>query len=96
MSGARVTRFDEFFGDANAIEVRLAPIDVGFDLRANGMVASIPSDTKIASYEYEGVRYVVEGTSDEVIEALESAGYDAREVHKLEPGELAIAGKNAL
>lgn len=63
--------------NVTAISVRLAPIDVGCDLRLDDVRIEIPADTSRASYAGDdGVRYVVEGTLAEVCKVLRDAGYD--------------------
>ena len=59
------------------IKYRLAPIDVGFDLRVADMAISVdPADDPIrVSYEEAGERYVVEGAQAEVLEHLGQVGY---------------------
>lgn len=72
----RITRFDDFAGDARAIAVRAAPLDVGFDLRAEKMAVQVPADTTIASYaDRQGRRFVVEGTAEEIRAVLRKHGY---------------------
>jgi hypothetical protein len=72
------------------IQVRLSPIDLGFDLRTVGTTVQLPGNTKIVSYEYEGAHLVVTGSLDEIWETLESAGYtveDAMITISLDSGE---------
>lgn len=72
---ARIIAFGHF-ADVSSIRVRLAPIDVGFDLRAQHMAVSLPADTMVASYaDHVGNRFVVEGTWDEIARVLRKAGY---------------------
>jgi hypothetical protein len=71
----RVTTFDDFGGNVNEIDVRVAPIDVGFDLRGENMVVRLPAGTRIASYEHNGERLVVEGKTSDVARVLRAAGY---------------------
>ena len=76
----KITPFDRY-GDVGRIGVRLAPLDVGFDLRATGHVVRLPPGTKVASYgdrarsESDDDRYVVEGTASEIACVLRNAGY---------------------
>jgi hypothetical protein len=73
---ARVTPFAAYRGSVSEIRVRLAPIDVGFDLRGKNVPAEFPPDTTVASYAtVDGKRCVVEGTPSEVVETLRAAGY---------------------
>lgn len=71
----KITAFDAH-SDVQSIGVRLAPIDVGFDLRTQRMSASLPLDTTIASYaDHSGRRWVVEGSAEEIAGVLRKAGY---------------------
>lgn len=72
---AKITTFDDA-GDVQSIEVRVAPLDVGFDLRRQRMAVSIPEGTTRASYATrKDARFVVEGTTDEVIREFTRHGY---------------------
>lgn len=72
---ARIALFDDA-NDVSSIEIRVAPVDVGFDLRVQGMPVQIPDGTTRASYaDRRGTRYVVDGTTDEVIAELSRHGY---------------------
>lgn len=60
------------------IRYRLAPIDVGFDLRVQNMpIAVDPKDDpiRISYEESDGERYVIEGPQPEVLEHLRELGY---------------------
>jgi len=71
----KITPFDAA-GDVQSIQVRVAPLDVGFDLRLQDMAVSIPEGTTRASYgDRKGARYVVDGTTEEVIAELTRHGY---------------------
>lgn len=61
--------------NVHEIGLRLAPIDVGFDLRAHHTLVEVPTDTTRASYAVDGQRMVAEGTRAEIIQALRCAGY---------------------
>ena len=64
--------------DVRSIRYRLAPIDVGFDLRVQDMLVLVdPEDDPLrVSYEdNDGERYVIEGPQAEVLEYLREAGY---------------------
>jgi hypothetical protein len=63
------------YPDHSSIALRLAPIDVGFDLRVTATNVEVPHGTTVASYEHGGECLVVEGTLADVWEVLESAGY---------------------
>ena len=67
----KITKFDahpNVFG----IGLRVAPIDVGFGARTQGMATPIPA---VASYGCIGERLVVEGTPKEIAAELRRAGY---------------------
>ncbi len=55
--------------------VRLAPIDVGFDVRLHDMAVEVPPDATSAGCERDGQTWLVEGTRDEVVAELVAAGY---------------------
>ena len=64
--------------DVRSIRYRLAPIDVGFDLRVQNMPVTVdPQDDPLrVSYEdNDGERYVIEGSQAEVLEYLKGLGY---------------------
>lgn len=76
---------DTPFDDAKnvfSIGLRLHPLDVGFDLRAERMPVEIPPDgsgTLRASYATrDGERRVVDGPREDVIRHLRAHGYDVR------------------
>jgi hypothetical protein len=77
----KITPFEQFAGP---VEYRFAPIDVGFDLRVQGMAIALAPDATSASYaDREGKRYVVEGTCAEVAVALREAGYEVAALRAL-------------
>lgn len=47
-------------------DLRLTPLDVGFDVRLAG---------KSVGIEQDGETYLIEGSREELIEAIEAAGY---------------------
>lgn len=62
--------------DAAEIELRLHPIDVGWDLRVQGVPVLVPPGTTRAAYaDKRGARMVVSGTRDDVVRVLRDAGY---------------------
>lgn len=63
--------------DVDQIELRLHPLDVGFDVRAHGMRVAVLSGARLrASYPREdGERWVVEGPRAAVIARLEALGF---------------------
>lgn len=60
-------------------DLRLAPIDVGFDLRAAGHTVMIP-ERPFASVglEQDGETWLIEGEREELIQAIKDAGYEVR------------------
>lgn len=60
-------------------EVRLTPLDVGFDLRLHGMVIELPDEFDSVGIEQDGETYLVEGTREEMIKAIKAAGYTVDE-----------------
>lgn len=68
-------------GDVRAIGLRLAPLDVGFDLRATGAAVAVgPGATLRASYATrDGARRVVSGPRAGVLAVLRAHGYDVVE-----------------
>lgn len=67
------------------VDLSVLPIDVGFDLRAAGVTVAVPADTHSAAYDDAGVERVVRGTADEIVVALEAAGYTCVLVGSREP-----------
>lgn len=78
MSETKVVAYDAYEGSRSAIGLRVAPIDVGFDLRSTRHAVEVPAETTIASYAEADGRYVVTGTAAEIVGVLRRAGYDAR------------------
>lgn len=75
-----MTFSDVRFEDATntvGIGLRLHPLDVGFDLRAEGVEAAVPEGAELrASYaRRNGDRYVMSGLREAVIKALRRQGY---------------------
>jgi len=56
-------------------DVRVDPLEVGFDLRKHKIAVRVLPDVKSAQFERGGRIWRVEGTRDEIISALERAGY---------------------
>lgn len=65
-------------GETCVGEVRLAPIDAGFDVRLHKMMVIIPEDAASAGYEQDGDTWLVEGTREEIVRVLTGAGYTVR------------------
>jgi len=63
--------------DTHDIGLRLHPIDVGFDVRAQHMLVSAPAGERLrASYPNElGERWVVAGPRAAVLERLRALGF---------------------
>lgn len=75
----------ESASDVTAITNRLHPLDVGFDLRGEGVVAQIDCDAdeselRVSYATRSGERRVVSGPRREVIAHLRSAGYSVQPV----------------
>lgn len=60
-------------------DLRLTPLDVGFDLRRHGMAVSLPAEFASVGIELGGETYLVEGTREEMIRAIKRAGYTIKE-----------------
>lgn len=60
------------------VDLSVLPIDVGFDLRLHDMVVAVPASATSAAYDSNGEERVVRGTVDQVVAALQAAGYQAR------------------
>lgn len=57
-------------------EFRLSALDVGFSLRTQGIPVKIPDDCRSCGYDdADGHTWLVEGTPEEIREALTNAGY---------------------
>lgn len=67
--------------DVTSIRYRLAPIDVGFDLRAEGVEVVIDAaeyPLRVSYADDEGERRVLEGSRREVVDRLRALGYVVR------------------
>lgn len=58
------------------VDLSVLPIDVGFDLRLHGILVSVPADTTSAAYDDAGIERTVRGTPEQIVAALQSAGYE--------------------
>jgi hypothetical protein len=56
-------------------DLRLCPIDVGFDLRLHDYEVLVPEDAKSAGFDRDGESWLVEGTHAEIVRELKRAGY---------------------
>lgn len=54
---------------------RLAPLDVGFDLRLHDMAVRAPTEMRSVGIAYEGAVYEVGGPRDALIAVARAAGY---------------------
>lgn len=70
----------EMTGQTCVGKVRLAPVDLGFDLRLHDMIAEVPADLCSVGYEQGGRVWLAEGEPEELIAELEAAGYRVRVV----------------
>jgi hypothetical protein len=64
--------------DLRDADLRLCPIDVGFDLRTEGMVVVMPDCVRCATYGDAPGRLAVRGRADEIADVLRGAGYTVR------------------
>ena len=71
------TAFDDA-DDVGSIHYRLAPIDVGFNLRAEGVQVQIKSAAtlRVSYADRSGRRVVSSGPIDGVVALLRASGYD--------------------
>lgn len=56
-------------------DLRLSPLDVGFDLRLQGIAVKIPDAFASVGLEQDGDVWLISGTRDEMIAAIRAAGY---------------------
>jgi len=56
-------------------DLRLSPIDIGFDPRITGHPIQIPEHFASVGIEVDGDTYIIEGTRDEMIREMVGAGY---------------------
>lgn len=63
-------------GRACVGDLRLTPIDVGFDLRLLGMEVILPAHFEsVGLAGKNGETYLVEGTREEMVATIKKAGY---------------------
>lgn len=60
-------------------DLRLAAIDVGYDLRTAGHAVFLPDQFGSVGLDANGQTWLIEGTREEMIEAIKEAGYTIRE-----------------
>ena len=57
-------------------DIRLSSLDVGYDLRLHCIPIEIPHDCRSCGYDdADGHTWLIEGTPEEIREALVKAGY---------------------
>ena len=56
-------------------ELRLAPLDIGFDLRLQGMPLQLPEHFGSVGIEVGGETYLLKGAREEMVTAIRAAGY---------------------
>ncbi len=59
-------------------DLRLAPLDVGFDLRLTGVQVKLPDVFRSVGLDIDGETWLVSGTRDEMVQAILDAGYSIR------------------
>jgi hypothetical protein len=59
-------------------DLRLTPLDVGFDLRLHGMTVKLPDRFESVGIDVDGQTYLVEGTREEMVAAIKAAGYQVQ------------------
>lgn len=62
-------------GETCVGDLRLTPLDVGFDLRNLGIEIRLPEQFASVGFEEAGETYLVEGTREEMVTELQRAGY---------------------
>ena len=62
-------------GQVGVGDLRLSPLDVGFDLREHDIQVEVPDDIESAGYDQGGKTMLVVGSRDEIIEVLKGEGY---------------------
>jgi hypothetical protein len=70
--------YDEWVGDAYDIRYRLHPIDVGCDLREDGVAVAIDAADTTLRVSYpgtDGERRVLEGPQRDVLRRLRARGF---------------------
>lgn len=62
-------------GKTNVGEVRLAPLDMGFDVKEVDITVHLPDDFGSVGFEKDGDVYLAMGTREELVAELILAGY---------------------
>jgi hypothetical protein len=60
-------------------DLRLTPLDVGFDVRLHDMAVALPAEFASAGIDVKGQTHLIEGTRAEMIAAIIAAGYKVQE-----------------
>ena len=60
-------------------DLRLSPLDIGFDLRETDTKIELPAQFESVGLDIDGQTYLIEGTRDEMIQAICDAGYVVNE-----------------
>ena len=56
-------------------DLRLAPLDVGFDPRLHDQAVTLPEEFRSVGFDRDGETILAEGTRDEMVAAIKAAGY---------------------
>jgi len=56
-------------------DLRLTPLDIGFDLRVQDMAIALPDNFSSVGLDIGGETYLISGTREEMIAAIREAGY---------------------
>jgi hypothetical protein len=60
-------------------ELRLTALDVGFDIRLAGHAVFLPEQFSSVGLDIDGESWLIEGTREEMVSAIQEAGYQTRE-----------------
>lgn len=60
-------------------ELRLAKIDVGWDIRLDDVPVILPARFESVGLDKDGATWLVQGTRDEMIAAIKEAGYRVKD-----------------
>ena len=72
----KIMRKTKCTGQTCVGELRLAALDVGFDLRKTGTPVALPGRfSSVGLNDADGETYLIEGTRQEMIDAIKAAGY---------------------
>lgn len=59
-------------------DLDLTPLSAGFDPRVHGMVCALPATARRVRYDADGETREVSGTTEQIVAALEAAGYTTK------------------